>query len=454
MDATPEEDHDVGREDDDLDDIVIDLPPPPSLTALAQVDSAEAAAANAPPPRSGALKRCHDSAPALGMTTSPALGLNKRWGRDTLVVTHAEVELSQGNSAENLAYRGWGEDSPPSRLSRSLSSSQATAPAAWIGAGGCSKVSRSSLRRRSRANSTSSPLPVLETSASMPTGGTATGLSDAAAGGDWTSRSFGSAAAFPRHGRRRSHCGGGGGAGGSGGNGEHHRSKSSCEVPPGLHGSAPLARSYRMPFWNNQGGGSGGNSLQGGGNSLNSGGRPISLPSGITRKLSSGARLLAEEPEPPCTDDGADSGFGWVLRSPGAPLDDRRRSQSFAGGGVRLSLERSKSESNPPGSSFSTGGARRRPPGLVGASGDEYGLSDAWMGRGLDGQDLGMGGDGDEDMAPAQTPQGSELGTSAALYRAHGLSSVARRMDRLEIRSPNVESHAAQVCVTIPFFKF
>ncbi|CAM9154423.1 unnamed protein product, partial [Scytosiphon promiscuus] len=390
MDAAPEDGE--GGHDDDLDDIVIDLPPPPlpsssTLTTLAQAESQSTAAVTAPPPRSGPLKRSHDSAPALAMTTSPALGLNRRWGRDTLVVTHAEVELSQASSVENLAGRGWGDDSPPGRLSRSLSSSQATAPAAWIGAGGCAKVSRSSLRRRSRANSTSSPLPMLETSASMPTGGTGSGLADAAAGGDWTSRSFGSAA------------------------------KSSCEVAPALHGGAQLSRSYRMPFWN-QGGS---------GNSLKSGGRPISLPS--------------------------DPGFGWVLRSPGAPLDDRRRSQSFAGAGGRSSLEQSKSDSNPSSGSFSSCGERRRPPGLVGAAGDEYGLSDAWMGRGLDGQQgqepvLGTGNE-DEDMAPAQTPQGSELGTSAALHRAHGLSSVARRMDRLDIRSPNVESHAAQAQMEI-----
>ncbi|CAM9445984.1 unnamed protein product, partial [Hapterophycus canaliculatus] len=453
MDATPEEDDDEAH--DGLDDFVADLPqptPPPrssSLAALAQIEWAPTTAPTAPHPRSGALKRSHDSAPALAMTTSPALGLHKQGGRDTLVVTHAEVELWQATSAENLAERGWGNESPPARLSRSLSSSQATAPAAWIGAGGCAKVSRSSFRRRSRANSTSSPLPVLETSASMPTGGSGVGLADATAGGDWTSRSFGSAG-FPRHGRRRSH-----GGVGVGGDDESLRTKSMCEASSALHRNPPLSRSHRMPFWNKQ---------VGNGNGLKSVGRPISLPSGITRKLGSGDKLPVEEA--PAVDGGdrdgngggggggGEPGFGWVLRSPGAPLDDRRRSQSFAGAGARSTLERSKSESIPSSSYCSAGGARQRPPGLAGASGDEYGLSDAWMGRGLDGQqeqepELGAGDEDDEDMAPARTPQGSQLGTSAALHRAHGLSSVARRMDRLEIRSPNIESHAAQAQMEI-----
>ncbi|CAN0208892.1 unnamed protein product, partial [Ectocarpus sp. 8 AP-2014] len=54
-------------------------------------------------------------------------------------------------------------------------------------------------------------------------------------------------------------------------------------------------------------------------------------------------------------------------------------------------------------------------------------------------------------MAPAQTPQASpsDTGDSAAMRRAHGLSSVARRMDRLEIRSPDVETHAAQAQLEI-----
>lgn len=441
VDATPDD-------GDDIDDVVIDLSSssstePKSTTAKAEAAAAATATATVPPPRSGVLKRASSvatglktsnaSAPALAMTTSPALvGHNsRRSDRDTVVVTHAEIEVSaasalaQAASVEELAGARWGDDSPPARLSRSLSASQSSAPTAWSGAAaaGCAKVTRSSHRRRSRANSTSSPLPLLEMSVSMPTLGAVGGLEDTAAGADWTTRSFGSGSAgFPRHGRRGSYAGTS--------SIENLRKKGLLEGPAAVHGSAPLARSHRMPVWNE-------------GNVLKSVGRPISLPSGITQRAIRGAEGVADGD---ASSIGGDAGFGWVLRSPGAPLDHRRRSQSFAGG--RTSLARSRSDSNP--SAFSSmNGTRERPPGLPGASDDEYGLPGTWTGRGSEGHGQGPMVDGaeDNDMSPAQTPQASpsQHGTSAAMQRAHGLSSMARRMDRLEIRSPNVETHAAEV---------
>lgn len=480
IDATPTPD-----DGSDLDDVVIDLPPAPSAEPEPTAASTEGAGAAVPPSEPGGLRRSSSvatglraNAPVLAMTTSPALvGLNRRQGHDTVVVTHAEVELSaatalaQAASAEEFAAERWGDtsNSPPARLSRSLSSSHASGgPTGWgpataaAGAGvgaGCAKVTRSSHRRRSRANSTSSPLPMLEMSASMPAGGM--GFADTTvAAADWTTRSYGSAG-FPRHARRVSHGGGIVGGGGGGGIADGHlRRFSSCGGGGGsgtvdsilrrdstreVRGSAPLARSHRMPLWGPGSGSSG----------LKSVGRPTSLPSGsMQRGVIRGGEggLPAADASPPGGGGGGgDGGFGWVLRSPGAPLDHRRRSQSFAGG--RSSLARAKPDSNPKFSSSS--GVRERPLLAAAATGDggfgeAYGLPGAWAERSSDGQDGAMLGDDDqdEDMASsAQTPQASpsRQGTSAALHRAHGLSSMARRMDRLEIRSPNVETHAAQV---------
>ncbi|CBN78046.2 conserved unknown protein (Partial), partial [Ectocarpus siliculosus] len=444
----------TGDDSDDLDDVVIDLtssstdviprPKPPCPTTTT-AGSAPAVASST----SSILKRAapdptdlkaHASAPALAMTTSPALvGLSRRPRREAQRVTHGEKRapaLAQASSVEDLARGGWGDDSPPARLSRSLSLSQTSAPSAWHGAAaaaaaaaGCAKVTRSSHRRRSRANSTSSPLPVLEMSASMPTGGI--GLSDATAVAreDFTARSFGSVASL-RH-RRRGSLGGGSGGGGDGI--KHARRKSSCEVSSGSN--APLSRSHRMPSFNH-------------GNSLRNPGRPVSLPQGIMER---GSRRGGEEIPGEALSIGGDAGFGWVLRSPGAPPDDRRRSKSFAGG-ARPSATHARSDSNPVRSSG--GGAAQYPPGLAGAASvDMYGLSGEWARRDSGEQESGMfvAGDKDEEMAPAQTPQASpsDTGDSAAMRRAHGLSSVARRMDRLEIRSPAVETHAAQAQLEI-----
>ncbi|CAM9399039.1 unnamed protein product [Sphacelaria rigidula] len=49
-------------------------------------------------------------------------------------------------------------------------------------------------------------------------------------------------------------------------------------------------------------------------------------------------------------------------------------------------------------------------------------------------------------MGTNQTPQTSpSQSNTAARQRSNNLSSVARRMDRLEIRSPDVDTQAAQV---------
>lgn len=458
IDATPTPD-----DCSDLDDVVIDLPP-----------SSTAAAAPPSRPGPGVLRRSSSvatglraNAPVLAMTTSPALvGLHRRPGHDTVVVTHAEVGAAaaaavtapvQAASAEDFAVERWGDNSPPARLSRSLSSSHAAGPPSWGPATvGCAKVTRSSHRRRSRANSTSSPLPVLEMSASMPAGGI--GFADAAAvaaAADWTTRSHGSASGFARHARRGSYGGGivGCGGGGGGGNADSHLRRNSSHDVSAVRGSAPLSRSHRMPVWSSHGGGSSSRS-----SGLGSVGRPISLPSGIMQR--GGVRggeggVIPTAESPGGGGGGGDGGFGWVLRSPGAPLDHRRRSQSFAGG--RSSLARPRPDSNPRFSS-SSGVRERPPPGGGGADdgafGEGYGLPGAWAERNSEGRGVLLGdedqdqdADMDMDVAPAQTPQASpsRQGTSAGLIRAHGLSSMARRMDRLEIRSPNVETHAAQV---------
>lgn len=439
MGATPTPTPDDGS---DLDDVVIELPSLSSTEPKSKTASTAAAVAAMLPSGSGpgilkrsssvatGLKGNAPAAPVLAMTTSPALvGLNRRLSRDTVVVTHAEIEadvevsaasaLAQAASAEEFAAERWGDNSPPARLSRSLSSSHASGPIGWSGAAGCAKVTRSSHRRRSRANSTSSPLPVLEMSASMPTGGIGFADTAAAAAVDWTTRSFGSGSTgFPRHARRNS----------------------SYEAPA-VRGSAPLSRSHRMPVWS-QGSGSG--------SGLKSVGRPISLPSGIMQRGIRGGEGVPAAEASSAAAGGGDGGFGWVLRSPGGALDHRRRSQSFAGGG-RSGLAGARPDSNLGFSSWS--GVGQLPVGPAGAaSGDDYGMVGAWTGRSSEAQAQGavLGDeDQDEDMlsSSAQTPQASpsRQGTSAALHRAHGLSSMARRMDRLEIRSPDVETHAAQV---------
>jgi len=285
---------------------------------------------------------------------------------------------------------------------------------------------------------------MLEMSASMPTGGI--GLGDAAAGAavagagagtDLTTRSFGSGG-FPRQGRRGS-CGGGGG----GLSIDTLRRKSSCDAPA-AQGSAPLARSHRMPLWNPGNGGLGG--LKG------AGGRPISLPSGIMQR---GTRGGDGEPAAAAAAAAADAGIGWVLRSPGAPLDHRRRSQSFADG--RSGLARARSDSTHGGVCSTSGRAAMKERGDGsggggGASGDEH--VGAWVGRSSRGplassmmNDEEEEEEEEEEVSPAQTPMASPSnhGTSAAMHRAHGLSSVARRMNRLEIGSPDVDTHAAQV---------
>eukprot|EP00903_Cladosiphon_okamuranus_P011726 g11026.t3 len=471
IDATPTPD-----DGSDLDDGVIDLPPSTSTEAMPPTTAstgAETGAAASPPSGPGGLgwsssvaSGLRAGAPVLAMTTSPALvGLNnRRSGHDAVVDVdnQAEVEVSAATalaqaaaSAEEFDAERWEDNSNdhPASLSRSLSSSHASGPAGWGPAGaaaGCAKVTRSSHRRRSRANSTSSPLPVLEMSASMPAGGV--GFADAKAS-DWTTRSYGSAG-FSRHARRGSYGGGiVGGCGGiadvtlrkfsscGGGGGDSKPRRDSTGEVLAVRGSAPLSRSHRMPALGQENGGG-----------LKSVGRPISLPSGIgvvQRERLRGVEGGLPAAEASSPGGGGDGGFGWVLRSPGAPLDHRRRSRSFAGG--RAAVAREKPDSTTKFSSAS--GVRELPlPGFGEDCGEGYGLPGAWAERDSEGQGAMLGNDDqDEDMAPAQTPQASpsKQGTSAALHRAHGLSSMARRMDRLEIRSPNVETHAAQAQLEI-----
>lgn len=370
------------------------------------------------------------AAPALSMTSSPALLLKRQlkrqqWRRSSLSVTGAEAvaAAAKAQAAAEEELSGWGNDSPRARLSRSLSSSQASASSGWSGAAtatgaGCAKVTRSSLRRRSRANSTSSPLPLLDTSVSLPIGTTADNAS-----GSWSTRSAGSGGLARPDFRRQ---------GSFTNSAERLRSRSSSEIPS-AYGGPPLSRSQRMPL--------------GWGHAWEMKDRPTSLPSGLALE---GARAGGAGDPAGVPSVGGDPGVGWVLRAPSAPIV-RHRSHSFASGKAGVALPRSSSDSTSAASmsvitapSLSLALSEERAHGLL--------LSAARVSQELDTAAgrrsvLNAGG---EAISPAQTPQASPShGTSAAMNRAHGLSSVARRMDRLEIRSPDVETHAAQVYICI-----
>lgn len=325
----------------------------------------------------------NSSPPALAMTSSPALLLKRQQirRRSSLSLTYRESSaMARASTGVERELAGYGDDSPPTRLSRSLSLSHTSAPPSALSGAGCAKVTRSSLRRRSRANSTSSPLPVLDTSASLPT----VGAGDGSSAGNWGTWSLGSGA-FPRHDiRRRRPC-----ANANSVEGLHNRTTGQEAIPDD---SGPIARSCRMtPGW-------------GPANETAEGERPISLPSGFTLGALRGMDADSEAATASSASKG-DPGVGWVLRAPGSP-EGRHRSQSFASGILSAGLARMDQE------------------------GESTGNSDS----------------ASEATSNAQTPQGSpQHGTSAAMHRAHGLSSVARRMNRLEIRSPDVQTIAAQV---------
>lgn len=431
----------------DLDDAVVDLSSPTAVEADAALGLVEAEdedeslpdpqptrpaapAISAPSVGPGALHhrraasatgfRSNPSASALSMTRSPTLRSQRRRRRSSLGVTQAEevATAAKSQAADEDELAAWDDSTPPARLSRSLSLSQASS--SWSSGAACAKVTRSSLRRRSRANSTSSPLPMLETSTFLPTGGVA----ETGPGGSWSTRSFGSGG-FPRHDFRMRH--------GSASGVECLQSQSSVELSQAKYASMPLLRSHRMPL----GFGHGGATDE----------RPTSLPSG----LSLGAPGDGNPTEASST---GDPGVGWVLRAPGA-LFGRHRSQSFVSSsntGHLKSLSRSD---------FTAGVAMSVSAGpLAGLASDEdeEGGGGGGMAEMMDQEEPGTtrersagseGGGGGTSASGAETPPTSpSQETSSAMNRAHGMSSVARRMDRLEIRSPDVETGAAQVRVT------
>lgn len=393
------------------------------------------------------------AAPARAMTSSPALFLKRKPSRQaSLAVTQGEAIAAAAAAAQLTAEEellDWGCDNgnPPLRLSRSLSSSQASSTfSSWAGSGGgaagCAKVTRSSLRRRSRASSTSSPLPMLETSASLPngSGGTVADTAGAAATvGSWGTRSVGSDVFVrPSAARRRSFA--------QSFEGLHSRSSTDVATSA-VEGSAPLVRSHRMRSsgWS-QGSGAGGNIM--------AVDRPVPLLRGSSVGDMRG--LLDEDPsgETASSYVGGDPGVGWVLCAPcSAPLG-RHRSQSVANSSQSvLKMARSRSESTPDSRPIGSISGQLSRLASNGETMRERSSNPSQMARPrLDAETerehKSMLDAGSEmRTSPAQTPQvsPSREGTSAAQRRAHGLSSVARRMDRLDIGSSDVKTNAAQV---------
>lgn len=290
----------------------------------------------------------------------------------SLAATWTEEKIDDGDDLESDGHQA----SPP-RLIRSMSSSHALIAPVFGGAiSGCAKVTGSSYRRRSRASSTSSPLPVLETSKSLPTGGVS-GTCSAAASTGWTFKNMGSEV-------------------------QRRRSSMNKFVAPRT-GGAPLVRSHRM--------------------SMSQVDERSSPSCRHQRGFSLGEVGDVEEELSMVSGMGDDPDAKWVLRAPGAP-GGHHRSQSFVGYGLPR---------------FSSAPTPHQSSGITRA---------ASMSR-FSGAGWEMSLESDAGDSPAdQTPQASlSPGTDAATRRARGLSSVARRMNRLEIRSPDaaVETHATEV---------
>ena len=337
--------------------------------------------------------RTSASSPPLSMATSSSSELvAERRQRKRSSVAVALPEALGGdsdNGQDDLAGLPMSDESPGPRLSRSLSSS--VVPAFGGVSSGCAKVTGSSFRRRSRASSTSSPLPVLEISKSLPTVGVA-GFG-AAAACDLNSRSMGSRGAFRLDIRKR-------------------RSSTSEVLAPRT--KSPLVRSHRMSLGGGLADGRTGEQLT----SPQFRGLPLGEIQGVKEELSRDCEM------------GDDPGVNWVLRAPGASIG-HYRSMSLASGIKGISLPRFASAPTPSQNISMALDTSSEP--LRRFSGA------AWEMSAMEGEA--------EDSSAGPTPQTSPS-CGAASHRARGLSSVARRMNRLEIGSPDVEMHAAEVMYT------
>lgn len=370
-----------------------------------------------------------DTAPALSLSSSPHLSRREPSGNEA----GASTSPSLPASAAAGDVDDWG-NSPLPRLSRSLSLSQSSG---WSGSGGsgsgsgCAKMTRTCSRRRSRASSSCSPLPLLETPACVASAGQAErggavgagGMGGMAGPGSLGSSSVGSALGAVGHQRRRRRS-----SMVASVEGLRARMPGDVGMSTGLPiapNTAPLSRSHDMqssgwarPLRRN---------------------RPTSLPNGLDLAGLAGMGRGAARGEAQEEYAGGDPGLGWVLRAPAGPLL-RHRSQSCAGspqvlmGGFHArSCSVSRLQHPVPAQGPAPDRRVSRLPADTGEDGEDG-----------DGEDLSP--QGMMQVALTRTPQASWCGsTSAVGRRSNNLSSVARRMDRLEIRSGEVDTQAAQV---------
>lgn len=440
------------------------------------------------PPEAMTDRRCSmSSAPALSLTDSPHLfgrravrrassaglpvaslstGSVSTYPTDTepstLLSSSVTTSARAGGASRKLA--GWNtNDSPPARLSRSLSHTSGAAAWSAVGGGsggsagggsgaGCAKVTGTAFRRRSRANSASSmmPMPVLETSSSFDSNHRA--VAETTAGGSsssWShSRGFG-----------LNFLGSGSGSGGGmrhdasikrhslssfsgrfyGGSGEDN----GTTAADGADGSADPMRVSRSQS-HLPSGRTGTSAAHGGvlaaASSLHK--RPMSLPKGLG---------LAEPGNAATESLSGDAAVGWVLRAPGTATSfGRHRSNSFASGRKgylqarhlrSASLSATGGGGSPPSWQRQASSCSDR---REAAEEENEGASEGGKQRLRSASSVADMG---QSVGAAQTPQTSPThSSSAARHRSNNLSSVARRMDRLEIRSPDVDTQAAQVC--------
>lgn len=388
------------------------------------------------------------AAPALSRTHSPRV-FGKRRCAPTAAASMCPVETdsprltssasnSIGADATRRQRAEWGDDNPPLRISRSLShaSGTATRSTGGGGAGGgrvaCAKVTGTSFRRRSRANSMV-PIPVLETSASLDKNRVE---GEAAVGCPSRSWSISHSSGF----RLESEDVGPGG-GGAGGGGLHHMNRrrrsmsnlsgrlAAAAFGGGMHNEAICRRSSVSS--DQVDGLSAMDKVQDR--------RPMSLPKGVGLGALAGAAAESLA---------GDATVGWVLRAPSSGISHgRHRSHSFASGRKGYLQARHLRSASVSGSTGEDSPMLRSSSAGAAAASERRDFEDAsetllMMGK----HEPAPSVHAEKGMSTNQTPQTSpSQSNTSARQRSNNLSSVARRMDRLEIRSPDVDTQAAQV---------
>lgn len=230
------------------------------------------------------------------------------------------------------------------------------------------------------------------------------------------------------------------------------------------HASMPLIRSHRMPLSLGKGGGEGDSGGAVGATAAED--PPVLALDGLAGSLGEAGGGGGGDPGfPRGAFGGGDPGVGWILRAPVAPTEHGFGAHSSTGvdgatggAGGRIGDPHLRPFSATAVGGFVGQGAGRSttPAEDEDEDGEEEGEAvergelggGQTCGRGglVDRRGSMMEGGGEGAIVPAQTPRVSPAdGMSAAMHRAHALSSVARRMDRLKIRSPDVETHAAEV---------